>query len=593
MASLRNMKTVIGLGLLLGMAPAAWGQDALGSGNILDRNLSQTGGPVNAPVSQSNYGNRNLLVTGNVIGGRGFSESVGYSAPNDFRGDLGSNDLFAFRSNSAISNIQLISYGNTYQRFRLGQQLDMFEYRRTGSGSSIGDIVAPNATFGQISEIRANLDRISRASSSSKMMDRGVEASVVGNAVTYDQSGQIAGRYLINSSPVRGVFATTEQSFIQGIGLNSNDLAYMMEDRAEDGEVARSPGIVFQSRFVDLKREPGRVEAELQERRVDLSLEPEYRKILEGIASRAAKLDGSTTEADQGTEAFDTARLTQLDEDFERLRQELAGSPSADSQAPGGPSVPGSGEDSDPIGAGDVIPGTPRLPGRGSTEGDTAEGSDESESERLTPEELGRLLRHGMEVHELSSSEKDRLAKLLDTGEQYLREGEFFWAERTFERALLFAPEHPWALAGMVHSEIGAGLYLSASLTLRKLFTRHPEMIDIRYAEGLFPKYERLVEASDKLRRRLDTEPHLIASNGLLLAYMGHHLKDKAMIEEGLDLIEANAPDDPLTPLLRQVWLADRAEDDKSAEQATGGESADGESSDKPERTQKAEDPEK
>src|SRR5262245_45967120 len=78
-------------------ASAAHAQDALGSGDALDRNSQVGSGGRNAQRPSNPYASRNAIITGEVIGGREFRGRVGYTAPGDFRGNLGSNDLYRFQ----------------------------------------------------------------------------------------------------------------------------------------------------------------------------------------------------------------------------------------------------------------------------------------------------------------------------------------------------------------------------------------------------------------------------------------------------------------------------------------------------------------
>src|SRR5690606_2845663 len=135
-----SFSLTLGLGALLASASPAFGQDALGGGNVLDNNLDATGSRINPVAPQPDYRARNLIVTGDVAGGRGFRGSVGYTAAEDFRGSLGSNDLFQFRADSAYSSPSLVRLGATYEQLRFGEQLAALPYRRTGTGTTYGTI---------------------------------------------------------------------------------------------------------------------------------------------------------------------------------------------------------------------------------------------------------------------------------------------------------------------------------------------------------------------------------------------------------------------------------------------------------------------
>ncbi len=71
-----------------------------GDGRALDANPQVGSGGGNRIESQIDYAARNNLITGNVGGGFGFQDDVGYRAPGEFQGNLGSNDLFRFRADS-------------------------------------------------------------------------------------------------------------------------------------------------------------------------------------------------------------------------------------------------------------------------------------------------------------------------------------------------------------------------------------------------------------------------------------------------------------------------------------------------------------
>jgi hypothetical protein len=165
------------------------------------------------------------------------------------------------------------------------------------------------------------------------------------------------------------------------------------------------------------------------------------------------------------------------------------------------------------------------------------------------------VLRHGQQVERLSGEDEDRFNELLAEAEQHLRTGEYFKAERRFNRALRLTPGHPLATAGLIHSEIGAGLYVPAALKLRSLFSFQPEMIDTRYAPGLVPSRARLLSAASSLEERVAIEDRDRAENALLLAYIGRLLGDDAIIRNGLDAMTTAKPDDTLAALLRQIWL--------------------------------------
>jgi hypothetical protein len=164
------------------------------------------------------------------------------------------------------------------------------------------------------------------------------------------------------------------------------------------------------------------------------------------------------------------------------------------------------------------------------------------------------FLRHGVTIDQLAGDADARMNELIREGERLIAGGEYFAAERQFIRSLRFRPGHPLAMAGLAHAQIGAGVHVSAALTLRQLFIYNPEMIDARYAADLLPSGERLAVAAAKLRERVQAGA-AGSGAGLVLAYIGRQTADEGMIREGIDAMLAADDRDPLATALSQVWL--------------------------------------
>ncbi|MGA1518262.1 MAG: hypothetical protein ACO396_10870, partial [Phycisphaerales bacterium] len=178
------------------------------------------------------------------------------------------------------------------------------------------------------------------------------------------------------------------------------------------------------------------------------------------------------------------------------------------------------------------------------------------EERTLSIEEMAEILRHGRLVESLTEGERNRVRELIEEGQKLVAKGDYFKAERRFESALRMQPDHPMATAGLASAQIGAGLYLSAGLTLRKLFTDYPEMIDTRYAEGILPSRERLEAVAEVCRNRMNMGRDA-AGYGLVLAFIGHQLDLQTLVEEGLLPMRQDEATESLAAVLRAVWLGD------------------------------------
>jgi hypothetical protein len=185
---------------------------------------------------------------------------------------------------------------------------------------------------------------------------------------------------------------------------------------------------------------------------------------------------------------------------------------------------------------------------------DDAKNTDRRGSINMSIEDYALVLKHGKRLDAFGDGNRGRLDELLSEGQRAMNEGNSFAAEKRFEIALTMRPGDPRATAGMLHCQIGANLPGSAALTLRTLLTSNPEMMDVTYSAQAMPPQSRVEKAigstRDLIRVGRDT-----ADYGLLLAYMGHLLGDRAVIEEGLASLKGSPADDTMNGILRKLWL--------------------------------------
>lgn len=586
-----GMFAAMALGLTIRHASA---QTALGAGNALDNNLGVGTGGINQAAAGPNYRDRNLLVTGDVIGGRGFRDTVGYTAASDFRDRLGSNDLFRFRADSAIASPQLFQLGTTYEQLRFGQAIGMVEYRRAGSGDPASMVARDPIALSDPIALR-RMDRQALVNSLAFTQQQTVEPRVIGSTVTRDGT-----LLYFNASPVRGVVAEPASQAGALIGLSTYDSARLLQD-ALRGKEDLVVGNTFTTQFDQIDPQQPKVPGpELQppatpvaptgeltgSQRLDAAVTSQHQAIVERMVERYA--GGPDAQRPQVTPQV----LRDIDQSYKQLREQLTRQPQATDQIAS--TLPGWQTQTQP-GAkpGQPLPGTPirdteaerraatpETPVRGlehltpapatSSERATAlrePGVDTSPKTRdelakppIVKPELAGALRHGLRVDQLSTAMQSRFNELVESAEKSLSEGDYFLAERRFERALRLVPGHPMASVGMAHAQLGAGLYLSASLTLRTLLAAQPEMIDVTYAPHLLPTPERLKAALDAIRTRMtDTQSRDRAAYGFLLAYIGHQTSDQALVREGLATMAEGDSQSALRPLLEQIWLDEQS----------------------------------
>ena len=602
------------LAAMLADSPAE-AQDALGGGRALDRNLSGHG-RVNERVPQENFADRNLIVTGDVAGGREFRGRVGYRSVGDFSSGLNafnSNALFDFERRSALSSIDFVNLAQTSSQLRLGENLGNLEYRRSG-------FIPPVSTVGyDPREFRVPQSFQNRMIPDRRLelqLDRDVLAQTTASQQsTFSTQPPLIGvlpaaggrTMLADASPMLGLRLTPAEQDVLGRGLSLLDQAKLVRDRQAGGQpvVQPRPGDPFMRSFESLALPADLVQPQQSMDRVGRETEQErYEGVMRRLAERYA--DEKDVRLD-----VDATLMREMDEEFQKLREELSGNGSPDNHDDDGDEDGDAAatqdtdrtagpEDEDTTARPDrrVRPNEPerrdddrdtrlpsgQIPSRIDPDESALPSEDEmpvpdgvesekSQARPLSREELARLLKHNQTFDKLAGTSEDRFNELLSSAEQSLRAGDYFLAERKFTRALRIVPEHPLASGGMVNAQIGAGVYLSAALTLRHVLTQHPEMIDSRYEGPLLPRDERMEAAVTNLRQRIDRGAD-VSQSGLLIAYIGHQTARKHLIEEGLAAMLKANPRDPLAKLLNEVWLlidpneADVPADDEDGEQS-------------------------
>ncbi len=527
-------KGTLTAGLMLGAALVATapssGQDALGGGSALDSNLLNGTSRYNPAAPTANYRGRNLLVTGNVAAGRGFRGTVGYTAEFDFRGATGADDLFRERANSAFSAPSFITAGRTMQLMRFGQYLNEVEYRTATRGATVQNFDDIRYVADELDD-RLNLDKIAISSTTSAIYDSVSDSRVVG--MLLNDEGQ---RYSAVASTLMGVQIVPLESQGGMIGLSTYDMARAIEDKLS-GHASATIGREFDGGFQNLlsaeargtaRAEPmtTRLEPQVRQGRIDDTAEPSYLEILQRVAERQA---GSGVDVESTPEL-----LSDLDRQFAELREALTAA-SADTG--------GDHADDDETG--------PKLPGRPDALQPSKPPGSGLPNSTDTIAAIAEALRHGQTLDRYGTEDPTRFNELMKSGGQRLADGQYFWAERHFDRALRFTPGHPLAIAGTGHAQIGAGLHVPAALTLRRLLTTNPELIDVRYGRELLPSPVRLDLAVEQLRDLITRVERDRKLRGFVLAYIGHQLDERALVKEGLGHMD----DEPLRALLEAVWL--------------------------------------
>lgn len=508
-------------------------QNALGDGRALDNSLS-TQGRYNTrrPSLQEEFAFRNSVVTGNAPNGLSFRGDVGYIAPSEFRGELGSNDLFGFRRDSLQSGIAGMGIRGTealqYQlALTTGGQppsnlVGRFSVSRSGTTPDAGNIVSntdPNTTsgFSQRSAIDPDADQ------------RGTMLWMLRSPSAYMSNSSLQASSLGRGENETGVYSWTA-SPLRGIRLSSiPELTAAKQAQREAEEAARQEA-TFGAASVDENGLPVNRPAE---RGAENAGQPGGQPGNQSGTQRGGQSSRQPTEqptrvstlqsdfiqgliertAASEEDVFD--RGPTLAERIQKMRERLRSD-----------DIEGFGADAQPLEKGEYDgEGVGRV-------------RFDAETMQMLRDGGGPLSR----FVDPTAAGRDVYAEHLAAGEALLAEGRYFDAEERFASALGIRRGDVTAQIGRLHAQIGAGLYLSASLNMQGLAAERPEMFSAKYAANLLPTRQRLDEVITVLREMIDgksdasrrASPQVRQASGLILGYLGYQLGMPELVTEGM-----------------------------------------------------------
>ncbi len=490
------------------LCASAHAQDALGDGRGLENNdisITRFNNRVNASDSLlKRIQLRNAIVTGNAPGGLSFRGDLGYTAPREFRGDLGANDLFAFRRDSLYSG--LTGYGIR------GTEAMQWQFALTTGAQ------APSGLLGTPAVQRFGMQDLSR--------DAGRDNSVPGlrdsdlrrpdPIESQIEAMRAPGGTLMGSLRSTSAYTTARQSTptLLASGTDATGRRFGITASALEGihfqELELPSWMIGDTGLPIRPTTENRIDPQSTVEKISAT-RTAYDEVLE-------RLGAFTTPSLPGmTDPEKPAWQRRLDEIRDQLSPSWQGSPE-------GGADPSTGFSQDAL---DLIRGA------------------------------------GGQANSLivgTSSGFDPYANHVRQAQSLLGEGQYFDAEERFTRALSIRRDDVPAQVGRLHAQLGAGMYLSASINLRSLVGANPEITGVRYGPQLLPTSERMTDIVRALRNnaRRESAGTLGRESALLLAYLGAQTGDPSMIREGLDIFElqASTSDKRLLSLLRGVWLA-------------------------------------
>ena len=548
--------------------------------NALDRNLQVGSGGVNQSAAPVDYTTRNLVVTGNVAGGREFRGAIDYNAPGAFGDQLGSDDLFRFRARS-MSLTPLSRQGRAFTN------LAPRPIFTDSHGLSAGDVYKQRATQLPTVQARptalANYRRTVGSLATTALAGAGEPRGPFtmirtkrGDLVRLEAS-ELRGVRAIPLLPEAPTLIPADDEAISAAAAQRRDVAGSEADQDDKGDAdlldeSGAPMRIDESPMWNPSIEIGhQLMALVQPQVVAAKVDQMEQRI---VLIEHVILDPRKT---QDVEPGEDVYLDML----RQIEAQARGEPAADQADAGDEQKDQQPQDDEGSQTGSESPEeqTLELPSyeklvaaqeariRAIREmyalppalADDADQPQADADELPLPSQLGRLIRkldHDLPALSSMAGKSDtRVNVLFRDAETYIAEGKYFKAEHAYKKILMFQVNHPLGSAGVIHAQLGVGMIRSAAMSLRQHFRRHPEMMATRYRPELLPEASRLRTITRRIERFVESNDR--SGPALLLAYLGYQADSPKLVRYGLDLAQSREPNDPLLPLLRRIWLVD------------------------------------
>lgn len=577
LAAVGPMRALAGVLALVAIAGVAAAQTQ--TGNNLQRDLSRVKTGPGQPQPNA-YGAqsardvvqevrlRNAIVTGNATGGRSFRGNVGYTAPEDFRGTLGSDDTFAFRRDALPSGAGGMGFRGTeslqYQFAYTTGSSTAYSTRLGGSSASLPSALTgpTRATDASGLQTRQTSGEGAWSTSAANMgtlrsigafqSSRLLTPSVIGYRPTFAGLERTTASTLLGvrtitlgTSPVGGQDASVQPPRPNAVNTSATAPGAAAgpvntaapTNAAPSGSAAIPAGVTPPAITQPTPTQPGPddatnatpadiFEAARQKIRGGLNATPTPTPTDPSALPGTDMAQPGDEDAAQAVDPYD-ARMSKLRDllDPNKRRRE----PRIDPNTPDNQLTPEQRAQ--------------RAANDGSLAGVDAELLDILRNAKVSTSSLV-----------MDPQSKDAIDAQMLRGERLMGEGRYFDAEEQFARVVSFRPGNTAALIGRAHAQLGAGLFLSSALNLREAFANQPETMTVRYQPPAIPDAERLRNLVERLRSNLQSGKAMRES-AILVAYIGNQLDDAAIRKEGLAAMRAVDLEDPMPDVLERAWM--------------------------------------
>ena len=498
----------------------ALGQYAHGDGRSMQKNTDRYKDkePIKPRDLRAEVQFRNAVVTGNAPGGVSFRGTAPYAGDKDFRGTLGSDDLYRFRRDSTASG-----YGGSGLR---GTQSLQYQFGLQTGGSqsmTVSRTDGGNTTYAGSPEL--TVEQAKRAGTPMRSAYEALSPTDI--ATTSSASNARLGA--IRSTSAYASTRSLQPVYVgDRVGRDGQPVARMAASGLLGMKSIRLPGIPGQPNSAAA---PG----------VNSSM----------AAGSAAAGSASNIAPAAATPAAPTR--TMIDDVRERLRKSVGG---ADAQAEGKTIAGGKDlleERLDAIRRN--LQGLPPKPG-------APDVSEPKAPDVAWLKPTASLVKNYVVI---DRAPIDLYSIHMDAGQKLSVAGRYFDAEERYAKALSAKPGDPTAQIARVHAQVMAGMFVSAAVNLRTLVQQHPEAVGLSFDESLVPHTGRTIAVKNQCREVIKrvaagTSDRFTRDTGLVLAYLGFLTDDREARIDGLWALASDekTPDGQLDRrlaiFLEQVW---------------------------------------
>lgn len=597
-------RCLLSLAMFAACAGSASAQNALGDGSALDANTGQQGTRnYTRPNFAAEIRFRNSVATGNAPGGLSFRGDLGYRAPGEFSGDLGSDSLFAFRRDSLYSGLAgmgirgtdalqyqfALTTGSTPPQNLMGNMslardsyYNPSQYQSNYTANTNGSITQPNTTLG-INRSTQELDQRGNLFGAPSFGTDGL-TGMLRSSSTYTTTSNLQPSLLsvyaqgIDNKPI-GLIASPL------LGVTSTPMA---QDEVINPLVSR----------------PSNANADPSENNgiSSTKLITSYDGLVEQMRERVENMRALNETNPASSIGMDETNDEWLVRQMQDLREKLYGTKPANENTPDASGNDSSADpEADPTGLNmtpgliEVDPDDPlntairqKLTGEDSADQSSLNPLDANDPTIMTIDPLTLEVLRGTAADRVNqfidprTTDRDVYSEHISAGQRLIASGRYFDAEERFTHALSIKPRDISAQIGRFHAQIGAGMVLSASVNLQTLFSTYPEVIASRYTGNLLPNEQRIESLIVRLKERAgiivpkfsirESEgPRVQVAASILLAYLGYQIEDQEVVNQGLALVKelGSKEDNRFASLLEQIWAADDSTNDSQQSPGT------------------------